>query len=338
MENLLARRTAELSGGELQRVALAAALAPRPRVLALDEPTAQLDPVAAAEFFDAVDIANDSGTAVVIAEHRLDRALARADRVLALDAGEIAFDGAPSAFLDWALADGRGAALVPAGARPYPRAPRPAVPASTRPVLEFTSVDYTHPGAECLALREVSIELHAGERVALMGENGSGKSTLLRLARGLVQPASGSVRAAGDVGLLLQNPNDYLIHERVADEAPAVALERFGLTSHAERDPRDLSGGERQRLALAIVMQSRPVVLLLDEPTRGMDRERKLDLLAQLDDIAAAGTAVVLATHDQALAAAFADRVITLAAGTVEVLDSPDEVDSPPRAAVEAVA
>ncbi|MDO9175421.1 MAG: ABC transporter ATP-binding protein, partial [Actinomycetota bacterium] len=148
-----------------------------------------------------------------------------------------------------------------------------------------------------------------------MGANGSGKSTLLRLARGLVEPSTGSVTAAGEVGLLLQNPNDYLIHERVADEAPTEALARFGLSAHADRDPRDLSGGERQRLALAIVMQQHPVALLLDEPTRGMDRERKLDLLDQLDAVAAAGTTVVLATHDASLAAAFADRTLRLAGG-----------------------
>ena len=319
IDHLLSRRTAELSGGELQRVVLAAALAPGPRLLALDEPTAQLDPRAADDFFDSVDRLNaDRGTTVLLAEHRIERALERADRVLAIDAGKIAFDGRPKAFLDWAQLDPRGEPLLPAGLRPYPLGEPRARAAGLPPVLSLESVGFTHPGAARPAIDGVSLALRAGERVALMGANGSGKSTLLRIARGLARPSSGAVNAAGEIGLLLQNPNDYLIHERVGDEAPLAALERFGLGDHAERDPRDLSGGERQRLALAIVMQQRPVALLLDEPTRGMDRERKLDLLAQLDAVAAAGTAVVLATHDRALASAFADRTIRLTDGRLE--------------------
>lgn len=315
ISDLLDRRTAELSGGELQRVVLAAALAPGPPLLVLDEPTAQLDPVSATDFYDALRSAcRQRGTTVLIAEHRLDAALESAGRAFALDGGEIAFDGSPAAFLDWAASDLRGAALLPPERYPYPRGARAQLaPADT--VLSLDAVEYSHPGAARSALVGADIALKAGERVALIGPNGSGKSTLLRVARGLIEPSSGSRRAAGEIGLLLQNPNDYLIHDRVADEAPAEALDRFGLTGKAERDPRDLSGGERQRLALAIVMQQQPAALLLDEPTRGMDRERKLDLLTQLEAVSAAGTAVLLATHDRALVSAFADRVLRMEAG-----------------------
>lgn len=332
IEHLLERRTAELSGGELQRVVLAAALAPGPRVLSLDEPTAQLDPAAADEFFDTVDrLSADRGTTVLLAEHRLERSLARADRVVVVDGGELAYSGEPADFLDWAQSDPRGDRLLPAGARPYPRSPRRDADPAAAAVLALEGVEFTHPGAGSAALSHVSLNIKAGERVALMGPNGSGKSTLLRLARGLIRPAAGSVSVAGEAGLLLQNPNDYLIHERVGDEAPAAALERFGLAGDADRDPRDLSGGERQRLALAIVMQQRPAVLLLDEPTRGMDRERKLALVAELDAIAAAGTAVVLATHDAALATAFADRTLRLDEGRlVSVEPSPAEQSPTP--------
>lgn len=317
IEALLDRRTAELSGGELQRVVLAAALAPGPRLLALDEPTAQLDPEAAADFYDALDgVLARGDTTVLIAEHRLQRALARADRVLAIDAGEIVFDGAPPAFLGWAGDDLRGTALLPPGARPYPRSSLGSRP-GTEVAMSIESAWFAHPGAGEPALRGADLRLRAGERVALTGPNGSGKSTLLRLARGLIEPDAGSRRAAGEVALLLQNPNDYLIHDRVGDEAPVDALARFGLAGEAARDPRDLSGGERQRLALAIVMQCRPSVLLLDEPTRGMDRERKLDLLDQLNTVAESGTAVLLATHDIALADAFADRVLEMDSGRV---------------------
>ena len=107
-----------------------------------------------------------------------------------------------------------------------------------------------------------------------MGRNGAGKSTLLRHAAGLLEPTRGSIESAGRVALLLQNPGDYFIHERVAEEAPPAALAAVGLAAMAERNPRDLSGGERQRLALAIVTGAgeEPAVLALDEPTRGMDR------------------------------------------------------------------
>jgi energy-coupling factor transport system ATP-binding protein len=176
-------------------------------------------------------------------------------------------------------------------------------------------------------LRGIDLEVSRGERVALMGRNGAGKSTLLRCIAGLVDPARGSARAPGDVALLAQSPSDYLVRERVGDELPGAegrrALEEVGLGWARERDPRDLSGGERQRLALAIVTAGRgagdapPGLVCLDEPTRGMDRARKDDLAARIDAHAAAGAAVVVATHDVEFSASFADRVVLLGDGEV---------------------
>jgi energy-coupling factor transport system ATP-binding protein len=157
-----------------------------------------------------------------------------------------------------------------------------------------------------------------GERVALMGRNGAGKSTLLRIAAGLQQPTRGRVRAAGRVALLLQTPGDYLVRDTVSEELDREALERAGLGALGERHPSDLSGGERQRLALAIVLAGEPpAAVLLDEPTRGMDRARKGDLASHLRELAAAGAAVVVATHDCELAAAFAQRVVLLGDGEI---------------------
>jgi energy-coupling factor transport system ATP-binding protein len=176
-----------------------------------------------------------------------------------------------------------------------------------------------------------------GERVALMGRNGAGKSTLLRHAAGLMKPTRGQMQASGRVALLLQNPTDYLVHDTVAQEAPAAALERFGLAGLADRHPRDLSGGEKQRLALAIVVGggrpaaadensragapgfAEPAVLCLDEPTRGMDRRAKDELVAILAPLSAA---VIVATHDPEFAAAFAERVVLVADGAV-IADAP---------------
>jgi energy-coupling factor transport system ATP-binding protein len=166
-------------------------------------------------------------------------------------------------------------------------------------------------------LRGVDLRLRPGERVALMGRNGAGKSTLLRHLGGLRRPTRGRVEAAGRVALLLQNPNDYLLHEHVSDEAPDAALAAVGLEGLGDRHPRDLSGGERQRLALAIVLggDTPPAAVCLDEPTRGMDRAVKGELADRLRGLAAGGAAVLVATHDAEFAAAFAQRVVLLADG-----------------------
>ncbi len=174
-------------------------------------------------------------------------------------------------------------------------------------------------------LRAASLTVAPAERVALMGRNGAGKSTLLRHAAGLMKPTRGKIRTAGRVAMLLQNPNDYLIHDTVAEEAPPEALEMVGLgpEAFARRHPRDLSGGERQRLALAIVLgggvADPPAVVCLDEPTRGMDRAHKGALASLLKTLDAA---VIVATHDPEFVAAFADRVVLLADGA-PIADGP---------------
>ncbi len=346
---LLDRRTNELSGGELQRVVLAAAIAAGQPLVALDEPTSQLDPVAADELIGALARLNaDRGTAVLIAEHRIERCIEHADRVVVIEDGELLLDAPPREFLEWASGDAaREWLLTPSarlfslagitpppvglkqarrrlGSRDYtpadPRADQR--PPAADPALALENVSFSYGDRQRRALDGVSAAFAPGSRTVLMGANGSGKSTLLRIARGVQKPRTGKVRAAGAVGLLLQNPNDYLIHEHVRDEAPAEALARFGLGAFADRDPRDLSGGERQRLALAIVMQDDPGALLLDDPTRGMDRRRKQDLAALLRDFAAKGVAVVVATHDSEFAAEFAERALLLADGSV-LVDGP---------------
>jgi len=370
VDGLLDRPTAELSGGELQRVALGATLAGRPAVVCLDEPTSQLDPVAGDELIGLLRRLNeDQDLTVILAEHRLERCLAAADRVIGMLDGRIGFDGPPAAFLVWALE--AAPYLVTPGARLLSRVgldPQPGVKAAraalraARLLPEAVGV----PGPDSAlsvggetgsrnrflpprrtrspaalrfdrvwhelrdgpaALRGLSLTVAPGERVALMGRNGAGKSTLLRHAAGLMKPTRGQVEVAGRVALLLQNPTDYLVHDTVAQETSAGALARFGLSELAGRHPRDLSGGEKQRLALAIVLGDgasagpdadpgleEPAVLCLDEPTRGMDRAAKDELVALLRTI---GLAVIVATHDPELAAAFADRVVLLADGAV---------------------
>lgn len=343
IESLLDRRTSELSGGELQRVVLAAALAPRPPILALDEPTSQLDPVAADDLIATLARLNaDWGTTVVLADHRFERALEVADRVVAIEAGSVVVDGSPTEFLAavsrsdqhrWLLppsadlCDRLSISPIPVGAKETRRALGSMLCADRRwsmgsvdeqaTAIELKAISHRYPDSATKALDSVSLTIRTGERVVLMGANGSGKSTLLRIARGVQRSDSGSIETAGEVGLLLQNPNDYLIHETVAEESPRESRERFGLGSMGERDPRDLSGGERQRLALSIVMQDQPCALLLDEPSRGMDRLHKAALAEILNDLARDGVAIVVATHDAEFAALFADRAVLLAKGAI---------------------
>jgi energy-coupling factor transport system ATP-binding protein len=410
IDALLERPTPELSGGEKQRVALGAALAGRPRVVLLDEPTSQLDPVAGDELIGLLRRLNQEWeTTILLAEHRLERCLSVADRVIALQDGRVAHDGDPQEFLRWAAR--RAPALQTPGAKllalaglgPPPVGVRQAratlrlhglLPTQDEPArAQDESAQPPAPGHEragqarlhsngaigaagrrsadageatpgsiaaartmpdshsrerpgrlrrsfgrgkttppALRMRGVWHELHdgpailrgvelllrQGETVALMGRNGAGKSTLLRHAAGLLAPTRGRVERAGRVALLLQNPGDYFIHARVAEETSARALQDARLQELAERDPRDLSGGERQKLALAIVADGEePAVLALDEPTRGMDREAKAELARELRRRADAGQAVIVATHDPEFAAACARRALLLADGRV---------------------
>jgi energy-coupling factor transport system ATP-binding protein len=378
--HLLERTVDTLSGGELQRVALAAALVTRPRLVLLDEPTSQLDPVAGDELIWLLRRLNEEwGVSVLLAEHRLERCLAAADRVIAMDSGAIAFDGPPRDFLSWAQ-DHDTALETPAarlfslaGIEPLPVGVREARQTLAREGIRrpsslklFGSEEKAvregiseklqavrrgagSPSAGAVQIRDLWVELErdeekhevlkgvdlriaGGERVALMGRNGAGKSTLLRAGAGLVEPVKGHIDLPRGMALLMQNPGDYLVRERVGDELPgeqgAVALRTVGLEHAVDKDPRDLSGGERQRLALAIALAGRmngealPGLVALDEPTRGMDRARKSDLVELIEGLARGGAAVVVATHDVEFAAAFAERVVLLGDG-VAIADGP---------------
>jgi energy-coupling factor transport system ATP-binding protein len=308
-----------LSGGELQRVHIAAALAQQPRLLALDEPTSQLDPIAAQQVIDAlVSLHKQHGTALVLAEHRVERLIALgAQTVLHItpEAGCQILTHAPS---------------------------RPQLPPRTRTepgdiVLDARGVSVRygrHP-----ALHPTDICLCEGDIVALRGRNGSGKSSLLRALVNLAPRASGTVSLdmhdtaniptatlCRRIGYLPQDPNALLYAETVRDELaltlrnhglpidPArihAMLDAVGLRDMAGRYPRDLSAGQRQRVALAAILVTQPRVLLLDEPTRGMDDAARLALTHLLDGWAAQGMAILIATHDDALAA-WANRQVTL--------------------------
>jgi energy-coupling factor transport system ATP-binding protein len=299
-EHLAGRPVAELSAGELQRVCLASALALRPALLLLDEPTSQLDPDGAEAFFDVVECLP---CAVVVSEQRPARPLARVDRVVFLEEGRIVLDASRTQALDWL---GRH---------------RPRYLGARRDVVcAVRGVSFSYGGL--LVLDSVSLRIERGEVVALTGPNGAGKTTLAKIAAGLLEPDDGSATGAR-AAFLTQDPGRHLVTERVLDEVALgsdtararTALDRLGLTAHLDRHPRDLSVGERERVALAAVLATDPDLLVLDEPTRGMDPERKAELAALLRS-EAEGRGTLVVTHELGWAAQVADRVVELAART----------------------
>jgi energy-coupling factor transporter ATP-binding protein EcfA2 len=365
-----------LSGGERQRVAIASALAFRPQVLALDEPTSQLDPQSAESVLTALTRLNqDLGLTVILVEHRLERVLPFVDHLVYLPAaGAPLRSGSPdevlpqmelvpplvevARHLGWqplpkTVKEGRRfarRAKAPAGDVDLQRSGDVGGRKDAQPILEAQHLRFSYNGSE--VLRGVDLRVAPGEILVLMGRNGSGKTTLLRCAVGLLAPSSGEVRIDGrptrgrsvsdvcrQVGYLPQDPSDLLFADTVADElavtlrnhrltsatAPVpveALLARLGLDDVADAYPRDLSVGQRQRVALGAVTVTRPRLLLLDEPTRGLDYQAKSALAQLLREWKGENVGVVLVTHDVELAAQVADRVALLSQGEV-IADGP---------------
>jgi energy-coupling factor transport system ATP-binding protein len=314
-EHLADRAVTELSGGELQRVCLASAVALRPKLLLLDEPTSQLDPGAADAFLEHV---ASLGIAVLVSDHRPRRVLEHADRVLFLDRGRVLLDAAVPVAKDW-LGENRPVWL---GASTNGRAA-----AHAERVCRLDGVRFAYR-AGLPVVDNVDLELRRGEIVTLAGANGTGKTTIAKLAAGLLAPDSGTAELRGRAGMLTQDPTRYCIRER-ADEEVAVgvhgdraragnALAALGLAGMEGRHPRDLSSGERERLALASVLVIDPDLLVLDEPTRGVDPERKAEL-AELLHAGSERRATLVITHDEDFARAVADRSVLLGQAAVLV-------------------
>ena len=307
-DHLKDRKINTLSGGERQRVALASSLAMRPRIVVLDEPTSQLDPEGAAQVLSAATRLSEHGRAVVISEHRLERLLPLARHLILVENARAMTD------MTWA-----------------PPSIEPATPRTTLPGKEAWSLTNVTAGfASRTVLDHVDLAGRQGEVVALCGPNGGGKTTLLRLISGLLPPLSGHVdRRPGRIAYLPQNPTALLHRPTVRNEVeltlsrshemdpPEKILNELGLLHVAGRYPRDLSCGERQRAAIAAVLPGRPDLVLLDEPTRGMDAQARTALVHAITRLRDQGSAIVLATHDARLRDALADRAIEIANLTV---------------------
>ena len=363
------RSVHEISGGEKQLLNLAAVIAMRPKVLLLDEPTAQLDPVARKNFLEILTRVNrELGIAVCLSEHNLEEVLPLADRVLYLEQGSIRYQGTPAGFAAFSreqeIAYERA---LPAAIRLFHAGRKQGVcgeaqvPISVRDGMQWAEahahkMQYSEaqgdkkcaPGGICLqlddlwfqyqkrmpyVLKGLSLTLRWGEMHMILGGNGSGKTTLLSLLSKRCFAQRGTIRLGKDgagkkkmsvIGLLPQNPKAMFlsdsVEEELADawkEEAQTAAERFHLEKLLSQHPYDLSGGEQQRLALALVLAGKPELLLLDEPTKGLDPFLKEELGRMLETYVEEGRSVVCVTHDIAFAARFAGRCSMLFEGEI---------------------
>ncbi|HLH76693.1 MAG TPA: energy-coupling factor transporter ATPase [Candidatus Binataceae bacterium] len=388
LQGFQTRDPTSLSGGEKQRLAIACALALRPQVIVLDEPTTDLDPQGRAEVFDLITRLRDQGLTLVVIEHETEE-LRRCDRLIVLEEGEIVADGTPEqilsqvqllekcgvrppasnqvlaelgiqayardldqaqALIEASLA-GRakllGAASPDATLRlPLARANQTRHPASdVTPLVRIEGLSHTYHEAALPALDEVDLTVEAGEFVAIIGQNGSGKTSLAKHIVGLLQPQRGRVLLAGNrietltaaqvaslAGFVFQNPDHQIFAATVEDEVAfgprnfgvdptqidarcQAVLRAVGLEHLRLSDPFLLGRGERQRLAVASVLVLAPKLLILDEPTTGLDYPQQLRMMKLVSELNAAGTAIVIITHTPWLVANYARRTVLMRHG-----------------------
>lgn len=400
IEDLRDREIATLSGGQKQKVAIAAILALRPRVLVLDEPTAALDPVSSTLVFETLcEVNRLAGITVVVIEQKVALLSEYCSRVVVLDQGKLVFDDTPRKVFSHgerlreigvdsprvarvsnslaaaglcelgkpALSVDEAAALVARivgegveGACAVPAVP--SVPSNatvcdpsiggdssssartSEPVARFEGVGYSYPGGGA-SVRALDFEVFPGEIVGIVGQNGAGKTTFTKLLNGLLKPAEGNVVVAGlntrevptsriarHVSTLFQNPDRQICKDTVLDEVAfglllqGVSLdeasarakatcERFGLP--LDEAPFSLSRGQRQMVALASVVVGEPQIIVLDEPTCGLDYRECMTVMETVRDMAAAGSAVVMVCHDMEVVSDFADRLVVMANGEI---------------------
>ncbi len=388
MESWLHKDIETLSGGQKQILNLAGVMMLRPRVLLLDEPTAQLDPIAASGFLDLLfRINREFSVTIVMSEHRLEELYGRVDQVCLMAQGRIAFQGTPrevlcqvwersySDFLTYLPSvsrlfldmeePGRCSVPVPLTVREArtwfdgfypvyaehfrkPSGPPPEPGERGETVVRCDNVEFRYERHDPGVLQGLSLELHRGELFALMGGNGSGKSTLLKVLAGVLRPQGGRLRvgvhkpqrnASGRprTGYLSQNPVAYFCRDTLAEQLEerveslglqeASRLEElidlFRLGPLLDRHPFDLSGGEQQKAALALVLLGEPDVLLLDEPTRGLDPVSRNELADRLKRVRDGGTAILMVSHDTEFCARHASRCGLLFGGRVMAVESP---------------
>lgn len=367
--SLRARSIATLSGGEQQRVAIGSALVMHPKILVLDEPTSALDPIAAEEVLSIVHrLVHDLGLTVIISEHKLERVIHFADRIIHIKADGQSVIGTPQEILKSSeiappiIELGRALNLpeISLSVRDMRRVTenlraelgKIETPAQAPRVASgneiVSAIKVSHHYGSTHALREISLSIKKSEIVAIMGRNGAGKSSLLRSIAGIFKVNRGQLTVCGinplglqgkerinTIGFIPQEPSDLLYGQSVLGECRAAdkdnqitegstlaLLEKFVPGISVSTHPRDLSEGQRLALALSVVLSARPKLLILDEPTRGLDYTAKHSLISILQEFAAQGCTILIATHDVELVAELATRTIFIADGDI-VADGP---------------
>ena len=361
------KNVAELSGGQKQLLNLAAVMALQPSVLILDEPTSQLDPIAASDFLATLSRINrELGTTVILTEHRLEEAFGFASRVAVLEkgallctgtpaevgaalksAGSAMFLAMPAAMRIWSavdsgapcpvsVRDGRRWLLDYAAAHPLKALPEEGPPPETEALISARELWFKYDQDRPDVVKGLSLEVRRGQLLALLGGNGTGKTTSLKLLAGLKKPWRGELEIRGTVGMLPQDPQTLFVRPTVREDLLEVlpqaerkdaALERVvslcRLTELLDRHPYDLSGGEQQRAALAKLLLRDPDILLLDEPTKGLDAEFKQSFGQILQTLQRSGVAILMVSHDIEFCAKYADRCALFFDGNIVTEGTP---------------
>jgi energy-coupling factor transport system ATP-binding protein len=391
LEGFEDRTPATLSGGQKQRLAIASVLVIEPRILCLDEPTTDLDPIGKLGIFRiAEELKNRDDVTLIVVEHETEETL-DADRIIVLREGKIVADrpareilqdvqlleessvmplqvarffherGMEDAQLPLTPEDGKEE-FERRGLRVSPERHRELVEADQRreegygePLIEVEGLSHRYPNG-VVALEGVDLRLRRGEFLAVLGQNGSGKTTLVKHFNGLLKPTEGSVRVEGEetvelgirrlgqrVGYVFQNPDHQIFSDTVADEVafgPKIremeedeiserveeALAAVGMEGRGEEDPFGLTKGERQRVAVASVLAVRPEVLILDEPTTGLDyaeQRSMMDLVRRLNE---GGSTIIVVTHTMWVVAEYAHRAVVAREGRISLQGTVREV------------
>ena len=368
------KNVTELSGGQKQLLNLASVMAMQPSVLVLDEPTSQLDPIAASDFLATLGKINrELGTTILLTEHRLEDAFPLASRVVVMDGGRLLCSGTPDAvgaalketdhtmFLAmptpmrvWAAADSgapcpitvrEGRDWLTEFAQRHPLKDLPEEPVFSYPgetAVEASDVWFQYDRGLPDVVKDLSLTVKKGEFLALLGGNGTGKTTTLKLLAGLEKPYRGNVRMEGSLGVLPQNPQALFVKKtvredlfeifkgtRVSRESQETKVARqvklCRLEGLLDRHPYDLSGGEQQRAALAKVLLLEPEILLMDEPTKGLDAEFKQVFAEILQQLLRQGVTILMVSHDIEFCAKYARRCALFFDGGIVTEGSPRE-------------
>lgn len=366
------RDVSELSGGQKQLLNLASVLVMQPKLLILDEPTAQLDPIAATDFIATLRrLCSEFSITIIMAEHRLEDVVPICDRLLVMDGGRLIASDKPSEVISQLRGRNDILCAMPAAARLYAElSGSGSCPLTVREGRRFIESSYgnttrglpqasrEHSETAALEFRDVyfrydrngrdildglSLKIYEGELFCILGGNGSGKTTALSAAAGLLRPYSGSIKVFGKklkdyknrslyrecLAMLPQDVQTVFLRNTVREELLECGAELselpYDISHLLDKHPYDLSGGEQQLTALAKVLAAKPRLLLLDEPTKGLDAAAKLGIIKVLGSLQEKGVTVVTVTHDVEFAALCADRCAMFFGGRIVSEGTPHE-------------